>query len=557
MPNNPKDKPIFISPLKIPLFLSSNFGELRIDHFHSGLDIKTQSVTGKEVVSTADGYIYRISVSPGGYGKAIHIRHPSGYSTVYGHLEKFNPEIEEYVTQQQYERQNFQVVLLPPKEKFSVKQGDIIAYSGNSGSSGGPHLHYEIRKSDSEVPVNPLLYESGIADSIPPIIEKLAIYPINRNSRINNQHALTKINVSGRHGKYYIPSDNEIIIDGLAGFGIKTFDLMNESSNKCGVYSIELVMDSVTIYKYVMDSFSFYESRYVNSHIDYETYIKEDIYIERTFVLPNDKLSIYRNVINRGVFNFNDHKIHHATIIVKDIRNNKSTLSFNIKAQSSEFKNASESDNENLKLMPYNRSNSFASENISVTIPEGALYDTVFFSYKKTSGTKEMLSELHYVNNPFTPLHKAFSLSIKPDTIPAGKKSKMLIVRLGTDQKRIPMSCTWTDGYLSTESQSFGKFYIGIDSVAPVISPIGINSGSDLTGMKEIKIVITDDLSGIKSYEPLIDGKWALFEYDQKNDLLVYRFEKGRIIQGKNHNLLLKVTDNMDNVSFYKCDFTW
>ena len=180
----PKDKSIFIPPLKIPELLSANFGELRIDHFHSGLDIKTQGVTGKEVVAAADGYIYRISVSPVGFGNAIYIRHPSGYSTVYGHLEGFRPEIENWVKTQQYDKKSFQITLYPAKDQFPVRQGEVIAYSGNSGGSAGPHLHFEIRKSDDEKPVNPLLFDFGMVDNIKPVIEKLAIYQINRNSFI-------------------------------------------------------------------------------------------------------------------------------------------------------------------------------------------------------------------------------------------------------------------------------------------------------------------------------------------------------------------------------------
>ena len=429
--DNPKDKSIFISPVKIPLQLSANFGELRIDHFHSGLDIKTQGVTGKEVIAAASGYIYRIGVSPGGFGKALYVRHPSGYSSVYSHLDKFAPEIEEYVTAQQYDRKSYLVTLFPPREKFPVTQGELIAYSGNSGSSGGPHLHYEIRKSDTEIPVNPLLFEFGTGDNIEPVIEKLVIYPINRHSMINNQNTVKKIDVSGGHGNYYIPAENEIMISGLAGFGIKSFDLLNDSYNKCAVYSIELAIDSITIFKYVMDGFSFYESRFINSHIDYETYLKENIYIERTFVLPNDKLSVYKDVVNRGIFNFSDNKIHHADITVSDIHNNKSSLSFNIKAQSEKSPDAAEPIDNNFKLMPFNRSNKFISENISVSIPSGALYDTLYFTYKKSTGTKEMLSDLHDVHNKFTPVHKAYTLSIKPCIIPAGKESKMMIVQPG------------------------------------------------------------------------------------------------------------------------------
>ncbi len=553
----PKDKSLFISPVKIPLLLSANFGELRIDHFHSGLDIKTQGVIGKEIVSAADGYIYRISVSPGGFGKALYLRHPSGYSTVYGHLNNFTPEIEEYVKSKQYEKKSFLVTLFPDKDEFPVRQGDLIAYSGNSGSSGGPHLHYEIRKSENEKPVNPLLFEFGTGDNIEPVIEKLLIYPANRNTVINKQNKIKKINVTGGHGNYFVPGENEIRINGLAGFGIKSFDLLNDSYNKCAAYSIELVIDSSTIFKYVMDSFSFNESRYINSHIDYATYITDKVYIERTFVLPNDKLSVYKNVINRGLFNFNEDKTYHAEIIVSDIHNNRSSLAFNI-IYDSELPEISASRlDENMKVMPYNRSNKFESENIIVSIPAGALYDTMNFTYKKSPATSKMLSEYHLVHNKLTPLQKPITLSIKPDMVPDGKESKMLIVQEVDEQKSNALNSVWTDGFLTADVSSFGKFYIGIDTVAPVISPNGLVPGVILSGKKELKLKISDDFSGIRSYEPAIDGKWALFEYDQKNNLLIYKFDEKRISKGTSHNLSLKVTDNKDNTSYFTCDFTW
>ncbi|MBK9389775.1 MAG: M23 family metallopeptidase [Bacteroidetes bacterium] len=246
--DNPIDRTVFISPVNIPLLLSANFGELRIDHFHSGIDVKTQGVTGKEVVATADGQIYRISVSPGGFGKALYIKHPSGYSTVYGHLDKFTDEIEEYVKNSQYDKKSFTVTLYPSGDIFRVKQGEIIAYSGNSGSSGGPHLHYEIRRVDNEKPVNPLLFDFGTSDNIAPVIEKLFIYPITANTSINGKNSIKKLDVSGGHGNFYIPADREIIINGPAGFGIKSFDLLNDSYNKCDVYSIELIIDSMTVF---------------------------------------------------------------------------------------------------------------------------------------------------------------------------------------------------------------------------------------------------------------------------------------------------------------------
>ena len=555
--DNKKNTSPFISPLNIPLSLSANFGELRIDHFHSGLDIKTQSVTGKEVVASADGYVYRISVSPGGFGRALYIKHPSGYSTVYGHLERFNKEIEEYVKALQYEKKNFMVTLYPPRDKFPVSQGEIIAWSGNSGSSGGPHLHYEIRKSEGEIPVNPLSFNFDITDNIRPIIEKLVVYPINKNTRINNQNKKKWITVAGSNGKYTLPADTEIDISGIAGFGIKAFDLFDESNNKCAVYSIELLIDSNKIFKYVMDAFSFNESRYINSHIDYEIYQKENIYIERTFVLPNDKLSLYKNLVHRGIFNFEDNRTHKAEIIVTDIGNNISTLSFKIRARALQPAELSVNAEETGILMPYNKSNSFEKENVRINIPDGSLYDTIYFAYKKGMRTKGMYSDMHYIHNNFTPVHKPYTLSIKPDSFPAGKKSKMLLINMDDDKKRNALNSYWDDNYLSAEVRSFGKYYVGIDTTGPEISSNGLTQGVNLSGKKEVRIRITDDLSGINYYDASIDGKWALFEFDQKNNVLIYKFDAERIAEGTKHNLTLKVADNKDNISYFNCSFKW
>jgi hypothetical protein len=476
---------------------------------------------------------------------------------VYGHLARFTPEIEEYVISRQYENKSYLVTLFPPRDKFPVTQGQIIAWSGNLGSSEGPHLHYEIRKSESEVPVNPLLFDFGPADNISPIIEKLVIYPVNRHTFINGQNSSRRFDVAGTNGKYHLASGNEIKISGAAGFGIKSFDLMNESNNKCGVYSIELAIDNSTVFKYVMNSFSFNESRYINSHVDYETYLRDKIFIERLYLLPNDKLSIYSDLENRGICLFNDNKDHSALITVTDAYKNTSTLAFRIRSVPATGNEKEHAENRNLKMMPYNRSNKFEAKNISVTIPSGALYDTLYFSYKSTPAGWDMYSPLHFVHNRFTPVHKAYTLSIRPERIPAGKESKMLIIELGEEQKRNALYTTWSDGNLVAEPMSFGRFYAGIDTVAPLISANGLLQGANLTGKSEIRIRITDDLSGIKSYDPTIDGNWALFEYDQKNNILIYRFDSKRITQGKKHMISLKVTDNKDNSSYFNCDFRW
>src|SRR5664280_209907 len=550
------DRTLFISPLRIPLSLSANFGELRVDHFHSGIDIKTQGVTGKEVVAAADGYIYRIGVSPTGFGNALYLRHASGYSTVYGHLQKFSQEIDAYVKSQQYERKSFTVTLFPPKEMFRVRQGDLIAFSGNTGGSGGPHLHFEVRKADSETPLNPLLFNFGPADNIKPVIERLFIYPAISTTTINNLHDIKKISVAGSNGNYYIPSGNEISISGPAGFGIKAYDQLNDNSNRCGIYSIELRIDSSLKFCYIMDEFSFNESRYINSHIDYETYMRENSFIERAFVLPNDKLSVYKNVVNRGIFNFTDGKAHHIEITVKDVNNNISALSFDVKSMVPSNGGIEKPLREGI-IMPFNRNNLFRAQNITLSVPSGALYDTLFFMYKRDKGTPQMLSDVHYVHNKYTPLQRPCSLSIKPTSVPAGKESKMLIVQMSDDFKKSGINSSYSDGFVTGDILSFGMFFAGIDTVPPAIYANQLRTGADLSGKSELRIRITDDLSGIKSYEPVIDGKWALFEYDQKNDLLTYRFDPDRIIKGTTHSLTLKVTDNKENQSIYRCDFKW
>ena len=552
----PANRKMFVSPLKTPVLLSANFGELRSDHFHSGLDIKTQGVIGKEVVAAASGYIYRISISSSGFGKTLYMRHPSGYSTVYAHLDRFIPEIEEYVVARQYEKKSFSVNIFPPKNRFTFDQHDLIAYSGNSGSSTGPHLHFEIRKSDNEEPLNPLLFELGIEDNIKPVIERLVVYPVKSNSYVNNQNKPFQFSVTGSKGNYHLTNQRPINISGAAGFGIKSFDLLNNSHNKCGIYSITLEVDSNIVYVYKMDRFSFSEYRYINSHIDYEILMKEKIYVEKLFLQPNNRLRSYRDVVNNGIVTFDDGRKHFVRIIVTDKHNNESTLSFNVNSVS-QPEVARQKEENHYVVMPYSRNNRFVTDKVMVNIPAGTLYDTLFFEYSKSARKRGMLSEAHQIHNRFTPVHKSYSLSIKPDTVLPGKEDQMLIVQTNLNGKDIPLRTSWNNGLLTANPMSLGTFYIGIDTVSPAITPIGFAPDSDLSSRKDIKFRISDSFSGIRTYEPSIDGKWALFEYDQKNNLLIYRFDPKRITKGTRHNLVLKVTDNAGNLSTFKSSFNW
>lgn len=552
-----KDKNLFVSPLKIPLSLSASFGELRADHYHSGIDIKTQGVTGKEVLASDEGFVYLLLVSPGGFGRAIFIRHPSGYSTVYAHLDHYIPEIEAYVKAKQYENKSFGVTIYPPEDKFVVKKGETIAYSGNSGASSGPHLHYEIRKTDGEKPVNPLLFNFGIEDNLKPIIERLAVYPGSNTTRINDRKGKIFLNLSGSDGNYTLADEKVVRISGTAGFGITSYDYMNNTPNKFGINSIELQIDSIPWFLYEINEFSFYETRYINAHLDYEALIKNNFEVERAFVLPNDKLSSYKNFMNNGLYDFNDNKTHSVRITVKDGSNNKSVLSFKIRAVDPVIATVTERPDSSIRVMPYSTNNSFESNGIRLNIPAGALYDTLYFRFSRSSGNGSLLSDIFQIHNRYTPLQKAYSLSVKPGKIPSGKASKLILVQVDENRRLSYAGGTFSDGYVNADLLSFGNYAISIDTVPPVIFSGTVSKGVDLSERKEMRFRITDNFSGIKAYTGTIDGNWALFEYDPRYDLLVYKFDPERIVKDTKHNLTLRVTDNCNNQSVFSCDFTW
>jgi len=548
------DKNIFIYPLNISPALSANFSELRADHFHSGLDLKTGGTTGKEVRAAADGYIYRISVSPNGYGKAVYIRHPQGYSTVYGHLDHFRADIEAYIVARQYEQKNYTITFYPTRDLFEVKQGDIIAWSGNSGGSSGPHLHFEVRESSTENPVNPLFFNLGISDNVKPVIDKIVIYPVTANSSVNNSHNSLSVNAAGISGKYNLSSTPLINVNGLIGFGIKTWDLLDNSANKCGIYSIKVEVDSTEIYEFNCDKFSYSESRYINSHIDYRRHIDNDEYLHKLWLEPGNKLSMYRNVRNRGLISFTDNRTHSVCIRVSDTKGNISILKFKVRSLTkppipdAEIKYA--------QIIPFGKTADFNSEGIKIHFPSSAFYDTVFFTYKYHTSTGNLLSGIHSVHKESIAINDLIRISIRPDTIPPGLENKIYLVRLNKQHQNIYVGGEMRSGYVTAEVRSLGDYAVSIDTTGPEIKPSFLKS-ADLSGHKSICITIADTLSGIKSYDGYVDGEWVLFEYDSKNNLLTFHPDKKKIKSGILHQLEMKVTDNRGNTSILKSSFTW
>lgn len=544
---------IFISPVEIPVSISANFGELRPDHFHSGIDIKTNGVTGQKVLAAAEGYVYRVSVSPSGFGKAIYIRHPNGLSTVYGHLDSFIPLINSYVRDEQYRRERFDVDLYPGSDQFKFKKGDLIAWSGNSGSSMGPHLHFEVRKSLNENPVDPLKY-FDIPDNIRPVIDRIIIYPATKQSTINGYNEKVKFTLTGEKGKYTLSSPSPVVVSGKIGFGISTWDFLSNSWNKCGVRSIEMKLDGTTRYRHSIDEFAFSESRYINSHIDYAEQLNSRAYFQKTFIDPNNKLSIYELSDARGLIEINDDELHKAELIVTDYAGNSSRVSF-LLAAGNDQDIVVESDDVS-RIIPFSESAEFTRHDLKVSFPANCFYDTLFFVYKKSPAPGNLFSDLHYLHNKFTPVHKSFELSIKPGEAHQSIMEHLCLVNVDGDNISYAGG-RLADGFVTGYVRNLGNYAVGADTVPPVLRAINFSEKADIRGRKEIRIFMEDNFSGIKSYNVTIDNKWALFEWDPKNRVIFYYPDNRIIQQGSNHLLEATATDNLGNISKLKINFLW
>lgn len=553
----PEKTDILSPPLDIPLVLSANFGELRPGHFHSGIDFKTEGVTGKRVYAAADGFVYRIAVSPTGFGKALYIRHPNGISTVYGHLDSFIPAIEDYIKKEQYRKRSFAVNIFPEAKRFTVSKGDLIAFSGNSGSSMGPHLHFEVRQSSGEKPLDPLQFYN-IDDNIKPVINSVAIYPAKNGSMVKGSKNKFIAGTRGSGGRYSINQHEPIRVSGPVGFGISAHDYLDNSWNKCGLRIVNLKVDNKLIYSHVIDEFSFSETRYINSHIDYEEKVRNSVYIQKTFLEPNNRLSIYNHVINDGVVEFADGDVHEIEIGVADFNDNYSSVKFSIRSDTVEKNHLVQ---ESGILMPFGQKNEIMHHDIRLSFPSSCFYDSIYFDYRKAPAHKsDLLSDIHFVHNRYTPVHSSYKIAIKPDTaINDALKDKLCLVYIsGDDMETVSYAGgQWSDGFIDGNVRELGIYAIGLDTIAPNVKPVRFENNATLGQNEELQIRISDDFSGIGDYEAFIDGQWALFEWDPRYSLLTYRPDPEYLSAGSRHSLELRVNDMQENETVLELDFFW
>lgn len=543
----------FRSPLDIDPILAGNFGELRNNHFHSGLDIKTLNREGLKVYAVADGYVSRIKISPFGYGKVIYITHQNGYVSVYAHLKEFNDSIGNYVKTEQYKVESFAIELFPPKNSLVVKKGDVIAFSGNTGGSSGPHLHFEIREEKTEKIINPILWGFKIPDKQKPAIKEIAIYPLDINSRVNLLNKVLFIKVNNVNNKFSLRVDT-ILASGKIGFGIEGDDMQDLSSNKNGIYSIELKVNNKKIYAHQFEKFGFEETRYINCHVDYPSKIQLNKNLQRSFLLKNNQLSIYKDVLDRGILTVEKDSVYRIEYTASDFAGNTSLLKFYIQGTETNIITREQTQVKHEAVFHYVDTNKFVTSELSILLPPYVLYEDIQFTYKTSktpiAGT---ISLLHSVHNNLTPVHSYYDISIKCPELPEELRGKAFIVSVDKAGKKINEGGSFKNGYVSTQTRSFGNFAIALDTIPPTIKPENISNYKVITAQKTISFKIDDNLSGIKDYRGTIDGKWVLFDYDAKKDRLTY--EKENISKGK-HKLSLEVKDDRKNTSIYNIEFT-
>lgn len=513
--------PKYGKPVDIPIYLSATFAELRPNHLHAGIDIKTQAVEGKKVYAVADGYVSRIGVSPYGYGNVLYITHYDGYTSVYGHLQRFSSEIAKYVKDYQYANKTFAAQIYPGKDKFRVKKGDVIAYSGNSGGSGGPHLHFEIRHTESEKPVNPLFFGYQIEDNVKPLIQGFAIYPLN-GATLENAGKAKYYSVTGQNGKYSLKDRTLVTANGEIAFGISTYDQVGTSTNKNGPYSYELYLDGDLRFKVEADSFSYSEPRYVNSLLDYRHYKEVGSSYVRTEIDPYNKLKMIE--LKNGIVHVEEGDTVSVCYMVRDYAGNSSHVDFKlIGTKPVELEEPVHRRSEYFVTADGSLNSDITIENFNVKMEKGTFFRDEFVN----TGQRDedgCCSRIFRFGDDRMTTFKNFKVRIIPNEEWADD-SRLYVAYINNKGKVSSLGGKMVKGAMEVETRNLGEFTLKIDSIAPTVTPSNFKNGQSVAELKSLRFKISDDMAGIDSYNIYLNDKWVLGQYDAKNNLLYYEFD--------------------------------
>lgn len=529
LPAQEKSANPFISPFDFPLLLSGNFGELRANHFHGGVDFKTQGVVGKPIRCIADGYISRVTVTPGGYGQAVYITHDNGYTSVYGHLHRFMNGVQQVVEAYQYEHETFAVDLQFEADRFPLKQGEVFALAGNEGYSFGPHLHMEIRKTDTEEYIDPLqFYTDQLKDTTAPRATHVMLYPQVGKGVVNGSSRKKIISLSGQ---------SPITAWGQIAAGIKAYDYMDGTSNNYGVRSVTLLVDSVEVFRSTVDGFLPDENRMINAWTDYEEYATRNSWFMRSQILPGNTWRMLQADDERGVVTINEERPYRFCYVLEDLYGNRRTYGFVVQGKKQEVELLHKGEH----YLKWNQGNIVQQPGMSLVIPKGMLYEDVDLNCKVIADSLN-ISYDYQLNDKPVPLHGGCSLVIGVRNYPIADTSKYYVARKYKGRKS-SAGGYFEDGFMFANIRELGTYSVAIDTVAPRIVPM--NKPQWKTG--NIRFKIRDAETGIKDYKVYIDGKFVLFKFASKNATLSC-MHPDRIKRGMKHRMEVVVTDYCGNV---------
>ena len=540
--NYPKDA--FRSPLDVPIILAGTFGELRSNHFHSGIDIKTQQREGLPVYAIGEGTIVRIKVSLWGYGKALYVAHPNGYTSLYGHLQKFSPKIEEYIKKIQYEKKSYEVEVFPDYGEVKVDAGEIIAYSGNTGGSAGPHLHFEIRSSISEKPTNPLLYGIDVADATNPTLEKLFVYPLSDNSQVNQSQEKVQINFTRQpDGNFLADKVNAL---GKIGVGFIGFDRQDMAANRNGVYAVTLSVNGKVYTSYDFESFSFGETRYINTLIDYDHLGRYRERIQKCFKTPGNYLSIYNELYNNGEIEIKEGLSYTIRLLIEDLKGNKTQLTLPVEGKKEEQKVQKQNTRTDY-FVSANKPNNYDLDGAQVYFPANTFYDDFYIDLKKGKDTVT-------IHTNTVPAHRNFTITFDASKYSEEEQKQLFIARLDKRLRPSHLSTYKRAGIFTARTRNLGTYTLAKDTVAPKIRTKNFKEKQWLNNYKYLSVYISDDLSGINTYSATLNGEWVLMEYEPKNNTLTYNFDD-KILDKKQCVLKVTVADNVGNENTFSTSF--
>lgn len=535
----PYPKNYFRNPLGIPIQLSANFGELRPNHWHMGLDIRTEAKENYPVYAAAEGYIAHIGIRPQSFGRFIIINHPNGLSTLYAHLNDFFPGLEEYVTARQYEKESWAIELDLDKHQFPVTRGSFIAYSGNTGGSQGPHLHFEIIDIKTQKRLNPLLFDFGVKDDVPPSLIKLALY--DRSKPVYEQTPVF-YNLKSTDSGYIIPKI-PVIKTGLSkvSFALQAYDRLSGSSNPNGIYSAKLYLDNEPQVAFVLDSINYDETVYMNAHVDYKMRYNGGAFIQHLSRLPGDSGAAYRNIQSDGLIRLDDTLKHSISVEVADVAGNLSTLNFFIQHDDSIAVEYGHGNRAN--VFPPNMAGVLEKPGFEFYISGKGLYDTASPVYYVTgSASPYSFSDIHQVGDAAVPLHDDAVVRIKlKKPVPAEWQDKLIIQR-GDRKGSTIRKAVWQEQWMSAKFGDFGSFQVLADVLPPQVNDPGKGDTINLSAASRILFTPTDNFS-VRSFRAVVyactadtagyhcsgdslgAGRWLRFTNDKSRNW-IYKFDE-------------------------------